>query len=1052
MTRHLDRCETCREDVAALTEFVAAPVAANVVRFEAASTPRWWIAAAASLVTLVGAAIAWQITHRNQSPIAPLVAASSRLGYRSIEARLSGGFEWATPRDPFRSSIEDSNPKEQQLAGVAGTVRERADANPGDAPLQHAAAVASLLTGKPRAAIERLEKVAQERPDDARVWSDLAAARHAAAMRFDMKSEEPDALAAVDRALKIDPRLPEALFNRALILESLGVMAQAREAWDQYLAIDSTSAWAQEARTRRDAIRMTTTRKEFRKQLPRLESRAADGDVRFVAHYPEESRQLGENRSLGAWAAAYQAGNAGEAQRQLAIARAIGGALEAESGEHLLSDLVATIDRAKDAERARLAAAHVVYQQAYAARGLGQHAAARPQYLRAAALFGETPGALWARFWAADAENLAGDVQTARREFEELSASVSDRYKALIGLIGLMRGTAEAKLVHWQSAIDHLNVALAHFQGIGERLNAAVASGRIAESAAILGRRDEAWNAWSTALRTASEIGENDYVYGWLNVTGNAENLFGHREAAMSLLDLAIRQGGGTPAARAEVFFRRAILSARAGETADAVRFVAEGQAAAGSIEDEIPRENTLADFDVAEGIVYARSDPQRALAALTRAIGLRSESRTLLLPPTLLERARVLRSLGRGDEAIADLQSAIVISESQRGSVQWKDMKSDALGGIDEIYTSLAELLLERGKFREAFMTADRAAAHAFYGAAAAKSVLPLDALQQRLGPNDVVLEYLVLPRKTIVFAAALGRFETRETAIASTEVARRVSALDQALRDRLPIETVQRASSELHEILIAPVHDLLRAGTSIIFVSDPLLASVPFAALFDAKSGRWLIEEHALHLVPSALVHDVARTETSSAVVAIRPATKDVDLPRTVREIETVTRLYPQATVMEGKAATLDSVLDAIRDADIVHYAGHTNSDTEAGLLLRAGTIVYGADVARITLRGSPLVVLAGCRTLRGGARREDLATSLARAFLLAGARAVVGTAWDVEDGPAAELFTRFLESNAQTGDAVAALSGAQRSMLQHRGRHPSDWAFAQIVVRAL
>ncbi len=246
--------------------------------------------------------------------------------------------------------------------------------------------------------------------------------------------------------------------------------------------------------------------------------------------------------------------------------------------------------------------------------------------------------------------------------------------------------------------------------------------------------------------------------------------------------------------------------------------------------------------------------------------------------------------------------------------------------------------------------------------------------------------------------------------------------------------------------------MRDLLRAGTSISFVPDPLLASVPFAALFDAKSGRWLIEEHSLRVVPSALYHDTARPQKSSAVVAIRPATKDVDLPRTAREIETVTHLYPQANVMEGKAATLESVLDAIRDADIVHYAGHTNSDTEAGLLLRAGNIVYGADIARTTLRGAPLVVLAGCRTLRGGARRQDLATSLARAFLLAGARAVVGTAWDVEDGPAAELFTQFLESNAKTGDAVAALCGAQRSLLQHRGRHPSDWAFAQIVVRAL
>ncbi len=372
MTRHLDRCETCRDDVAALTEFVAAPAASNVVRFEPASTPRWWIAAAASLVTLVGAAIAWQMMHRPRSPIAPLVAASSRLGYRSIDARLSGGFEWATPRDPFRSSIEDSNPKRQQLVGAAGDVRERADANPGDAPLQHAAAIASLLTGDLTAAIERLDKLAQEHPDDAQVWSDLAAARQAAAIRFAMEAEKPLALAAVDRALKIDPQLPEALFNRALILEGLGVLAQAREAWDQYLAIDSTSAWAQEARKRRDAIRTTTNARGVQEPVEAIRADRGRQGTRNSLRAIRNSR--GCPRRIAAWGIGRQRINRATPPKRSgssAIARAIGGALKTQSGEHLLSDLVATIDRANDADRARLAEAHAAFQRGYAVRENG---------------------------------------------------------------------------------------------------------------------------------------------------------------------------------------------------------------------------------------------------------------------------------------------------------------------------------------------------------------------------------------------------------------------------------------------------------------------------------------------------------------------------------------------------------------------------------------------------------------------------------------------------------------------------------------------------------
>ena len=45
-----------------------------------------------------------------------------------------------------------------------------------------------------------------------------------------------------------NPRHADALFNRALALESLGQKDAARAAWESYLQVDATSAWADEAR------------------------------------------------------------------------------------------------------------------------------------------------------------------------------------------------------------------------------------------------------------------------------------------------------------------------------------------------------------------------------------------------------------------------------------------------------------------------------------------------------------------------------------------------------------------------------------------------------------------------------------------------------------------------------------------------------------------------------------------------------------------------------------------------------------------------------------
>jgi hypothetical protein len=61
-------------------------------------------------------------------------------------------------------------------------------------------------------------------------------------------------LALAERALKADPGMAEAMFNRALALERLSLPDQARDAWQQYLKADSSSGWAEEARRHLNAL------------------------------------------------------------------------------------------------------------------------------------------------------------------------------------------------------------------------------------------------------------------------------------------------------------------------------------------------------------------------------------------------------------------------------------------------------------------------------------------------------------------------------------------------------------------------------------------------------------------------------------------------------------------------------------------------------------------------------------------------------------------------------------------------------------------------------
>jgi len=847
LMRHLDQCSDCRADVAVLAEFVAQETPAALVAAPGERAKRFgWLASAAAavLVTIAGVPGVWW--YLNRSPISSLVRASKPLGYRPVQARLYGGFAWADYHEPVRSSAQESNPRQLKLAGEAGDVLERAEKDP-TAKMQHAAAIASLLIEKPADAIELLTKVTAQQPDDASAWSDLAAALDDAMVRSGRP--EPRALAAADRALKIDSKLPEALFNRALILEHMQLLVEARYAWERYLEVDSDSEWASEARRRRDGLPKKTDDSLFKDERSLFDERAAAGDgnavAGFVKRFPKETRGV-ETDTLGKWGVQFRKGNKAEAARQLDIARITGTALSRIFGESLLADIVGSIDHANDAQRAQYAEAFATYTL--------DGGDARTAYLRAAKLLSGTPGELPMRF-------LAAVHRPGSMDISELTGVASDvdphgSYKGLRAQIARAQGTAAARLVQWAEAIPHYTRARALFVELGDRSNAALMTEFIGEAYAYLGRRDEAWKAWSEAFPVLSRTGPERAIYLGINVSAQAEWIAGNNDAAMSLFDVALRHGKELrPDTHAEVLFRRAMLSARAGDTDGAAKLIAEGRIVATQIKNETDHTNAIVEFDVADGVAFAKSDPQRALASLTRAIDVREGSRRMLLPAALFERGRVHRSLGHSNEARTDFESAIEAVEEQRKPVQWRDTKSGALDGVDEIYIALAELLLERGETREAFAKADRAAAHAFYGADATASVTSLEALQQRLAPGMMVVEYLILSRKTIIFFVDNDRFAMRETPASSAEVAQELRDLDKALRERASIPQVQAASVRLHKILIAPVQDLLARGDSITFVPDPLIASLPFAALFDAASGRWLIEDKSVRIVPSAL-----------------------------------------------------------------------------------------------------------------------------------------------------------------------------------------------------
>jgi tetratricopeptide (TPR) repeat protein len=239
---HVASCEACYFvfSEAARTR-VTAQAKSNVVSFQ----PRrmtWRITAGlAAAATIVLAVNLWGPRgNGDQQALEQLVAAVGTA--RTFDARLTGGFVYAPVRGPVRGSNDTANLSPDVRIAIAEIEKQHA--------AEPIAATAALVSGDPNRAISILEAASKANPNDAKILSDLSAAYLTQASLTNNTENASRALAMANRALEIDRLMPEAMFNRALALQTIGQIDDARAAWQAYLTIDDRSGWADEARTR----------------------------------------------------------------------------------------------------------------------------------------------------------------------------------------------------------------------------------------------------------------------------------------------------------------------------------------------------------------------------------------------------------------------------------------------------------------------------------------------------------------------------------------------------------------------------------------------------------------------------------------------------------------------------------------------------------------------------------------------------------------------------------------------------------------------------------
>jgi CHAT domain-containing protein len=327
-------------------------------------------------------------------------------------------------------------------------------------------------------------------------------------------------------------------------------------------------------------------------------------------------------------------------------------------------------------------------------------------------------------------------------------------------------------------------------------------------------------------------------------------------------------------------------------------------------------------------------------------------------------------------------------------------------------------------------------------------------------VSPGTALIEYAVLPRAIVIFCVTSSGMTAEVVPIDRRVLEAQLVSLAEKIRGQESPKAIQSASAKLYRLLIAPIQERLTGIDELVIVPDRQLHGLPFAVLYDEKGGRHLVEDFTLRRAPSASTRGDSNGARVPAVVISEPASASAParLPYSRAEASEIAAIHG-ATQITRHEATRASVIDALVRSSLVHYAGHADSDLAQsyGALHLTPTdrddgTLGTSEIARLPLgRNRPLVVLAACGTFRGEKTHLAGMPSLALAFLTAGARAVVGTLWEVNDDVASQLFVRF-HKHLDAGLAPArALRAAQIEMLQTsdlRVSHPSTWSPVEVL----
>jgi CHAT domain-containing protein/tetratricopeptide (TPR) repeat protein len=1024
--------------------------------------PAWFgvpqLVAGLSLLAIFVAAV-WVATHQEQPGAADKLIAQAYTAKRTLELRIPGA-DYA-PLRISRGPQSSFTNRPPALLKAEALIAVHLQSHPGDPAWLQAKAQADVLEGKYDAAVESLRRALELSPQSPALLTDLATAYFQRAQQEERKEDFGAAYEFLSEALKLRGDDPVALFNRAIVAEHQFLYLQALDDWQHYLRVDPSSAWAEEARNRANAVR-EVLKQHGSKADPLLSpARIADsaknsGDVSIIDGRIEEYL----HEAVRSWlpqSFPETGASSSDASKALFFLAQLA---QRQHADRWLADLLA------GSSSPHFSHAINALSRAIAANDSGSFDISRQQAEMAEHLFrsdGSAAGSLRAAFEGSFSAQMTRNIATCRaRATAALAESDRHGYAWLQIQLGLENGVcsvmagdigADQKASAAAMELARLaNYEALYLRALGFVIDDYFAAGDHELAAKLVSEGlHRFWLGHSPAMR-----GYNLYDYSAFAAQndGKANLQLANWREGIGLIDededLLLRaEAHGLMAEAAVTAVKPAIARE---QYAEATRLYALAPQTEATRTHRLEAEIKTAQFEARQNLL----EP-----ALSRLLRIQSQIKQLsnnfiaqLFYSTLGEVQLRSHHYGEAEQAF---RPALALAEQNLSSIRSEAERSNWIKNASSVYLGLAEAELVQGRERAALETYEwyLGADQRLRNPAPVESRLPLMA-------KETVIAYAVLPDGLAIWIydnRGIHASWSEESTEGLRELARRFGNLTSDPTSES--SALERDGRALYRALVAPLEAQLDPRRALVIEADGWLATVPFEALIDANH-HYLIERAAvIHSLggdseaSSRNDNDRGIFSDSRALVVASTASSGIDglipLPDVAGEADIVGGDFHGAKVLKGAAATLGAVRSGLPKATLFHFAGHSLSTPE-----RTGLMLYGDDsqtnlfdaatVRALNLKNLQLAVLSACSTAAGGGGSSGF-NSVTDSFLREGVPHVIASRWAV-DSVSAQAFVEDFYRGALSGEPVSeALRQTERKILaDQRTSHPYYWsAFA-------